>query len=315
MLLYILLIALGFALLILGAGWMVNGSSALAKKFNVSDLAIGLTVVAFGTSAPELVVNAMASYNNHDEIVLGNLIGSNLFNLFMILGISGLIAPIVVKRSTIFKEIPISLIAALLVLLMANETFFGESHSINRIEGIILLICFIGFLAYVFSQLKSSGEIDDLGKSRQNWQIALLIILGLAGLVIGGNLVVENAILIATEYGISQKTIGLTIVAAGTSLPELATSAVAAVKKKNDIAVGNVVGSNIFNLLLVMGISSIIDPIDYSLNFNTDMLLLIIGTLMLFAAMFIGSKGRIDRWQAGLLLMIFVGYTVMLIRS
>ncbi len=312
MLLAVVLIIVGFALLIFGANWLVSGASSLAKKFNISDLAIGLTIVAFGTSAPELVVNSFASAENHPDIVFGNVIGSNNFNLFIILGIVGLIMPIKVQSSTVWKEIPISLFAAVLVLLMCFNFFIGEGMTLTRLDGMVLLFLFAGFLYYVYRQMKSSKTLEtemDPIPNASNLKITFLIIIGLIGLVYGGSLVVDNAIFIAQDMGISEKTIGLTVIAAGTSLPELVTSIVAAMKNKSDIAIGNVVGSNIFNLLLVLSTSAIINPLTYNTNFNTDMAMLIGGSILLFVFMFIGKKFLIDRWQAAMLLLIYLGYT------
>lgn len=315
MLISILLVALGFVALIVGANWLVDGASALAKKYRIPDLVIGLTIVAFGTSAPELVVNSIASFNNQSELVLGNVIGSNIFNLFMILGIAGLIMPISVQSTTVWKEIPISLLAALILLLFANELVLQDSHSISRFEGIVLLGLFLVFLLYAFNQLKADEPQELIQLSGFSMpKIWIYIILGLAGLLIGGKLVVDNAIDIATNLGVSQKIIGLTIVAAGTSLPELFTSVVAALKRNSDIAIGNVIGSNIFNILFILSISSIITPIEFNLSFNTDLYLLIGGTIFLFAAMFTGQKKKLDRWEAGVLLMLFIAYTIYSIR-
>ncbi len=317
MILLFLFVAIGFTSLIFGANWLVDGASSLAKKHNVSDLVIGLTIVAFGTSAPELVVNSIASVQGYSDIVLGNVIGSNNFNLFIILGIAGLIYPIQVQSSTAWKEIPISLIAALLVLLFANNYFTGSSiFIISRIDGLLLLFSFGAFLYYVFSQMKK--EKNNTSESNQsvttsNVKIWSLIIVGLAGLILGGKFVVENSVKIASQLGVSEKIIGLTIVAAGTSLPELVTSVVAALKKNSDIAIGNVIGSNIFNLFLILSISSFIHPIDFNPNFNTDLLILITGTLLLFIAMFTGIRKKLDRWEAALLLMLYLSYTIVLV--
>lgn len=310
----ILLLALGFAMLIGGANWLVNGASALAKKYNVSDLAIGLTIVAFGTSAPELVVNSIAAQQALPDIVFGNVIGSNNFNLFVILGIAGLISPMVVQQSTVWKEIPLSLLAIVAFYVLANNFFVGQAPTLSRVDGIVLLVFFALFLLYVYKQLK----IDALPATRNqnkysSLQIWGLIIIGLAALVLGGRLVVNNATSLATSLGISQKIIGLTIVAAGTSLPELATSVVAAIKKNNDIAVGNIIGSNIFNIFLILGVSSLVRPLPLSSNFSVDILLLTIGTTILFFAMFTGKKHKLDRWESAILLLIFVGYTVYLV--
>jgi cation:H+ antiporter len=312
----ILLLLLGFVLLIKGADWMVDGASSLAKKFNISDLAIGLTVVAFGTSAPELVVNIIASIENHSAIVFGNVIGSNNFNTFMILGVAGLITPMVVQSSTVWKEIPFSLAAVFILFLFGNDFFLSEVNTLSRIDGIILLALFVGFLYYVYKQLKSEpGEIQVETHQYSNTKIWGLIIIGLTGLVVGGQLVVENAVEIAITAGMSQKLVGLTIIAAGTSLPELATSVVAALKKNNDIAVGNIIGSNIFNIFLILGLSSVINPLQYDVAFNTDIYLLMGGTILLFIAMFTGKKHKLDRWEAALLLITFLIYTGFLISN
>lgn len=313
MLVPILLIVAGLVSLVVGANWLVEGASELAKKFNVPDLTIGLTVVAFGTSAPELVVNAVASSNAYSDLVLGNVIGSNNFNLFIILGIAGIIYPIFVKASTVKWEIPLSLAVAALLFGLMNGALPWGGAGLSRMEGIVLLIGFGLFMAYVFRQLKSdpAGEIQQPRLS--TGKMALFIIGGLAGLVIGGQLVVTNSVHIAQQLGTSEKVIGLTILAAGTSLPELMTSVVAAVKKNSDIAIGNVVGSNIFNLLMILGISSIIQPIDYNPNFNVDFAVLGGGTLFLIVAMFTGQRRRLDRWEAALLFTFYLLYTIYLI--
>lgn len=310
----ILLICIGFILLIKGADWMVLGASTLAKQYNISDLAIGLTIVAFGTSAPELVVNLVAASQDQPDIVFGNIIGSNNFNLFVILGIVAIIAPISVKSSTVWKEIPISAIAVLTLFLLANSFLFSDASQISRADALILLAVFAGFLFYVFQQMKNdktSLEVPTQQMSR--WKITAYIVAGLAGLIFGGQLVVNNATEIATYLGVSQKIIGLTIVAVGTSLPELVTSVVAALKKNSDIAIGNVVGSNIFNFLLVIPLSALLNPLTFNTEFNTDLYLLFGGTLFLFVAMFSGGRKKLDRWEAFILVGSFVIYTTYLI--
>lgn len=310
----VVLIVLGFILLIKGADWLVSGASSLAKKHNISDLAIGLTIVAFGTSAPELVVNSIASFQGYSDIIFGNVIGSNNFNLFFILGIVGLILPITVQSSTVWKEIPISLFAVVIVFILSNSFFLQENNVLSRIDGALLLILFILFLFYVYKQMKTEKtELEIATLEISNWKIWGLITIGLAGLIFGGRLVVNNAIEIATNLGVSEKIIGLTIIAAGTSLPELVTSVVAAFKKNSDIAIGNIIGSNIFNLLLILSVSSFIKPVTYNLAFNTDVYMLAGGTLFLFAAMFTGKKKKLDRWEAGVLLAVFIIYTTYLI--
>ncbi len=310
-----LLLVLGFAILIKGADWLVEGGSALARKYKISELAIGLTIVAFGTSMPELVVNAFAAYQSNSDIVFGNIIGSNNFNLFAILGIVGLITPLVVQSSTVWKEIPFSFFAAILLFFLANS-FFSDKENITRMDGAILLMLFGIFLYYVFRQLKNESLPSEVNrKELSNLKIWIFIPLGLAFLVLGGRLVVMNSVQIAESLGISQTIIGLTIVAAGTSLPELATSIVAATKKRNDIAIGNIIGSNIFNIFFILGISSLIKPVAYNTKFNIDLYLLGIGTFLLFLAMFSGKKKKLDRWEAGILLLIYMGYIVYLING
>lgn len=317
MILATVLLITGLVVLIFGANFLVEGASALAKKFNVSDLAIGLTIVAFGTSAPELVVNTIASYNGFDDIVFGNVIGSNNFNLFIILGITGLITPLAVQSSTAWKEIPISLLAVLVLFILVNEgMIFPEIASqLTRWEGILLLVFFSGFLFYVYKQLKTDDAvIEEIpAKKLSNLKMSLLIAGGLGGLILGGQLVVNNAIAIAENLGISEKIIGLTVVAAGTSLPELATSIVAAFKKNADIAVGNIVGSNIFNIFLILGSAAAIDPVSFTNSFNTDLYILAGGTIFLLFAMLAGQKQKLDRWEAAILLISYLAYTIYLV--
>lgn len=314
MILQVFILLAGFVVLIKGADWLVSGASALAKKKNVSDLAIGLTVVAFGTSAPELVVNVLASFQGHQDIAFGNIIGSNSFNLFVILGIAGLIAPLSVQSSTVWKEIPISFIALVTLFFLANNFFLAGQPALSRIDGLILLVMFGFFLLYVYKQLKVDPQINlDSHTKYTTLTTWGLILIGLAGLIVGGRLVVDSAVKMAQEWGISQKVIGLTIIAAGTSLPELATSVVAAIKKNNDIAVGNIIGSNIFNIFLILGVSSVIRPLPFDSTFNGDMYFIAIGTFALFAMMFTGGRKKLDRWEAGLLLAAYIAYTALLI--
>ncbi|HPW42631.1 MAG TPA: calcium/sodium antiporter, partial [Bacteroidales bacterium] len=303
MIISLLILTGGLVLLIKGADWLVNGASALAKKYNVSDLVIGLTVVAFGTSAPELVVNVFASAQNHQDIVFGNIIGSNLFNLFAILGISGIIFPLTVQNNTIKKEIPISFLAIIAIFILANDhLFYNSTNVMSRSDGIILFIFFCFFLFYIYKQIKNKSDIADTQvKQLSVLKITLLIIFGLGGLVVGGKLVINSAVDIAKALGVSKKIIGLTIVAAGTSLPELATSVVATVKKNCDIAVGNIIGSNIFNIFLILSVSSLVRPIKYDISFNNDLYVLAGGTLFLFIAMFTGKRKTLDRWEAMIL--------------
>ena len=312
----LVLIVIGFVLLIKGADFLVSGASSLAKKANISELTIGLTVVALGTSAPELVVNLISSVNGHTDVVFGNIIGSNIFNIFLILGVAGVIYPLTVQKNSVWKEIPFSLAITIFLFFVLNDRmiFGGNYNRLSQIEGLILLVLFVGFMVYVIANSTNVMEQEDVDPipSFSNTKNGLLITGGLVGLVIGGKMVVDNAVTIAEYYQVSQKMIGLTIVAAGTSLPELATSAVAAFKKRSDIAVGNVIGSNIFNILFVLAISSVIKPLNFDPVLNIDIYVLLIGTTMLFLFMFTLAKKRLDRWEAGLFLLGFLIYMVYL---
>lgn len=314
MLLSVLLLLVGFVALIKSADALVVGASALARKYNVSDLAIGLTVVAFGTSAPEMVVNVLAAINNHQDIVFSNIIGSNIFNVLVILGIAGLITPLVVQSGTVWKEIPLSFFALVVLYLLANNFFAFPNPQLSRWDGALLLLLFVLFLYYVFRQLKNTEDKNLVdAKHVSVAKIAVFIILGLAGLAVGGNLIVTNAVKLAGLLQISEKIIGITIVAIGTSLPELATSVVAALKKNIDIAVGNIIGSNIFNILFVLGVSSMIRPIAYPVSYNSEFYLLGAGTLILFLAMFTGVKQKLDRWEAAVLVAVYIVYVSYLV--
>ncbi len=305
-----LLLLLGLALLLKGGDWLVDGASTMARKYRVSELAIGLTIVAFGTSAPELVVNVMASAEGHADIAFGNVIGSNNFNLFLILGLSGLLVPVAVSAGTVWKEIPMSLVAAIALLLLANDQLYGQdTMMLSRIDGIILLALFVLFLVYISRNMRVEPNEDEKKQvARSTLKTFFFIAGGLAGLIIGGRLVVDSAVEIARYFQWSEKIIGLTIVAAGTSLPELVTSLMAVKKKSNDIAVGNILGSNIFNIFLILGISSTISPMPFSTVFNIDITILLAGTVFLFIAMFTGGRKKLDRWEASLLVTFFIGY-------
>ena len=314
---WILLVIIGLVLLKQGASWFVEGSAGLARKFHISELAIGLTVVAFGTSAPELVVNSIAAWSGNTDIVLGNILGSNSFNLFLILSIAGLIIPLKVTSTSAWREIPFSFAALAVFFLMANDILlYGKPDSvISRIDGSILLLCFTLFMIYIFTQLRKERTASKESHHEVvNWKVALYMLAGLAGLVAGGKLVLDNAVKLATQLGMSERMIGLTIVAAGTSLPELATTLVAAIKRNNDIAVGNIIGSNIFNLLFILGTSAVIRPIPYAPGFNLDVAVLGGGTLLLMLAMYTGRKLTIDRWEAFVLLFTYLAYFVWMIR-
>lgn len=309
----LLLVGVGFVLLIKGADFLVNGASSLAKRFNISDIAIGLTVVAMGTSAPELVVNIISGGTENHDLVFGNIIGSNIFNIFLILGVSSVIYPLTVQKNALWKEVPYSLLATIMFFILVNDQLFfsKDTSSLSLWDGIILIGMFIGFLVYIFMNLQRhpDAEGEDIIMFG-SVKTTIMIVLGIAGLVFGGRMIVDNAVDIAEHYHVSKKLIGLTILAAGTSLPELATSAVAAFHKKSDLAVGNIVGSNIFNLLLVLGMTSIIhSPLNYTPVLNIDLSLVMAGTFLLFVFMFTFNKYKLDRAEGILYLLGFFAYT------
>jgi cation:H+ antiporter len=315
MIISLLFLALGIVLLIKSADWLVTGSCSLARRFHMSEIAIGLTLVAFGTSAPELVVNLFAAHKGLNEIVFGNVIGSNIANILVVLGIAGLISPVEVQKDTVSKEIPFSFGAVLILFMIVNDRHLLRSHEnlLSRWDGALLLLLFALFSLYVYSMAKVSGGQEAPGEVLGLPVTFVYIVVGLLGLFIGGQLVVDNAVSIARKLGVSDKLIALTIVAIGTSLPELATSAVAAYKKKFDIAVGNIIGSGIFNILWILGLSAMLRPVVYLSAFNADIMVLFLATLLLFVAMFTGKKRKLDRWEAAIFLMAYVGYVVFLI--
>lgn len=317
MLTYILFV-IGFVILIKGADLLVDGSASIAHRLNISSIVIGLTIVAFGTSAPEFIVNIFASINGNTEIAIGNILGSNIANILLILGLSSIIYPLVTKKNTVWKEIPLSLLAAILIGVLVNDTLIdGSTYSgLTRIDGIVLLSFFIIFLYYTFGISKVSGEGSDLDIKHMSYlKSTLFIVGGLLGLVLGGKWIVDGAIKIAEHFEVSESLVGLTVVAIGTSLPELATSAVAAYKKQTDIAIGNVVGSNIFNIFWILGFSALIRPLPFSRNSDLDIVMTILASLMLFLIMFVGRKHTIEKWQGVLMILIYVGYIAFLINT
>jgi len=314
MLTYILFIV-GFLLLVKGADYLVEGSSALAKRMGVSDLVIGLTLVAFGTSAPELIVNIFASIKGASDVAFGNILGSNIANLLLILGVSAVIFPLTIHKSNTWKAIPLSFVAAMTVFLLANDALIdGMDFSIlTRSDGFILMIFFAIFMYYTFGLAK---EEKDNGVHVHKFSIPIALLMtfgGLGALIFGGKWVVDGAVVIARNIGISESLIGLTIVAVGTSLPELATSAMAAYKKKSDIAIGNIVGSNIFNIFWILGLSAVIRPLTYNPIINTDIAILLIATFLLFLFSFIGRKYVMGRHEGVLFLLGYSAYIVFLI--
>ena len=310
MLPYVLLL-FGFASLIKGADFLVDGAGALARQMNVSDLVIGLTVVAFGTSTPELFVNLVAASQGKTAMALGNVIGSSIANILLILGIAAIITPLAATASTVWKEIPFNLLAAIVLGIVVNDRLLDGGHDIiTRGDGLVLL-CFLGIFFYYTAAIAFDAEgLDPQTEIRTMSTPAALIrvTFGLTGLALGGWLIVDNATLIARQLGMSEALIGLTVVAVGTSLPELATSAMAAYKGNANIAIGNVVGSNIFNIFFIMGVTSSIHPIPCDAGSNVEILVLIAASLLLFLSMFTGGRRLIDRWEGVLFVVGYIGF-------
>lgn len=306
---------IGFALLVKGADWLVDGSSAIAKRLGISDLVIGLTIVAFGTSTPELLVNLVASFKGNSEIAIGNILGSNIANILLILGVSALIYPLEIKKSTTWKEIPMNLLAAAVLFFMANDVLIDKMPAsfLSRIDGLILLSFFLIFLVYTVGLAKAEHESEE-GVKKHSIPIALLMTFGgLIALTFGGKWVVDGAVALARLWGISESLIGLTIVAVGTSLPELATSAMAAYKHKSDIAIGNIVGSNLFNIFWILGISAFIRPLPINTSTNFDMAVCFGATLLLFIFCFTPKRGRLARHEGAIFLVCYIAYVAYLI--
>lgn len=311
MFLAIFLFLVGLGVLIFGAESMVRGSASLARKMRIAPIVIGLTIVAFGTSAPELIVNLFSAFRGSADIAIGNVIGSNIANIFLILGLSALVVPLVVKKNTVWKEIPFALLGVVLVVLMGNDAFFDKTNfnALTRTDGFSLMAIFVIFLYYIVSLARTEKSNEDEEIKVYSWPTSiLLIITGLAGLFAGGKIVVDNAIILARIAGLSEAFIGLTIVAVGTSLPELATSVVAAMRGHNDIAIGNIVGSNIFNVFWILGLTSVIINLPFNVAVTTDVLVSVLATFLLFLAMFVGKKHQLERWQGVAFLMLYFVY-------
>lgn len=313
----ILLLIVGFALLVKGADWLVEGASSIAKRLGISDLVIGLTIVAFGTSTPELLVNLIASFKGNSEIAIGNILGSNIANILLILGISALIYPLEIKKSTSWKEIPMNLLATAVLFFMANDVLIDKMPAsfLSRIDGVVFIGFFLIFLVYTIGLAKAEHESEE-GVKKYSVPIALLMTFGgLACLTLGGKWVVDSAVALARLWGVSESLIGLTIVAVGTGLPELATSAVAAYKHKSDIAIGNIVGSNLFNVFWILGVSAIIRPLPINASTNFDIAVCFGATLLLFIFCFTPQRDRLSKHEGIVFLSGYIAYVAYLINK
>ncbi len=312
----LIILAVGFAALVYGANLLVDGAASLAKRFNIPNIVIGLTIVAFGTSAPELVVNVFASLKGESGITLGNVIGSNIFNVLFILGVTAIIRPLRVTSGTTWIEVPLALLAALAVLLLAFDNMGDKDAQtiISRNDGLVLLLFFTIFLVYNAMASKKGGIQEEVQvRQLSSLLITVFIVGGLVLLVAGGKAIVYSAVDIARMLGISERVIGLTIVSIGTSLPELATSVAAARKGNVDIAIGNVVGSNIFNIFFILGISATISSVPVSLLSLTDLWVNIGAGLLLFIFIFTGKGRQLDRWEGISFLVIYIAYITFLL--
>ena len=313
---HLLLLIAGFVPLIIGANLLVDNASSLAKRLNIPAMVIGLTIVGFGTSAPELVVNLFSSFEKNSDLALGNIIGSNIFNILGILGISAIVYPLAIKKNTTWIEIPLCFLSAVTVILLANDKIIDKTNYsvISRIDGYILLLFFIIFLSYNITLLKSEQYNDEIiVKDKPVFKSVLLILSGLILLITGGRIIVVSAVEVASAIGLSQRVIALTIISIGTSLPELATSVIAARKKNIDLAIGNIVGSNIFNVFFILGISSVIHPVSLQPLSNIDMILNIFASFMLFIFIFTGKGRRIGMREGAFFLLIYTIYICFLI--
>lgn len=317
---YVLFIV-GFVLLIKGADILVEGASSIAKRYALSELVIGLTIVSFGTSMPELIVNLLSSAQGSTELAIGNIFGSNVANILLILGFSAIVRPLPIQRSIYFTEIPISILATCLVGFLANANLFMKTDvlSISRYDGLILILFFGLFMTYIFAVSKeNNGNVQKLDDSDSFKMMSMLksvlyVCGGVIALFIGGKWIVDGAVYIATSLGLSEAFIGLTIIAIGTSLPELVTSVVAARKGKADMAIGNVIGSNIFNIFWILGLSATIKSLPFNVISNDDILMLIFSSLLLIFAVINGKKPVVSRFEGFVFVLIYFAYLTYLV--
>ncbi len=307
----IILLLVGLGLIVLGADWLVEGASSIARKAGVSEFVIGLTIVGFGTSCPELVVSLTGAFAGNADIAVGNVIGSNIFNVLFILGLTALLRPVTMTRENRKGDIPMALCVTVLFLVAGlNRTLFGigAENSLQRWEGALFLLLFAGYIIHSFRSGKPSAAEGEAGVQRPVWLAVLLVASGLAGLVFGGNLFVDKATVLARNLGVSDKFIAVTVLAGGTSLPELATSLVAALKGRDQLALGNILGSNVFNILLILGTSALVTPLSLSSVSIVDAAVLLSSMLLLLLWAYTGRRERIDRWEGPLMLLLFGAY-------
>lgn len=308
----------GLIMILLGANWLVDGSSSIAKKFGISEFVIGLTIVGIGTSTPEMVVSFLSSFQGKADMAIGNIVGSNIFNSMMILGVTALISPLAITKSNLKRDIPLNIIVTvLLIILGMNFTIFGKGQDqLCRLDGAILLAVFACYLWTSFKSDQEDSEEDGEGiKIYTTGMSALLIIIGLAGLIVGGRLFVNSATELAKMFGVSDKFIAITVMAAGTSMPELATCVVAALKGRGQLALGNVLGSNISNILLILGGASLIHPLSFSGMTYVDLGAVLLSAIFILASAYMFKKKQLDRFEGTVLLLMEAGYMWYLIAN
>lgn len=313
---YILLL-LGLAMILFGANFLTDAASAIAARFRISQLVIGLTIVAFGTSAPELVVSVTSAMKGISDMSIGNVVGSNLFNTTMIVGVTAMVAPIAVQKNTLRAEIPLCILASLVLLFLSMDGWgllpVDVPNMLSRTDGLVLLAFLAIFMGYTFSIAQQSKEEPSVGLTQKPlaiWKEILLLLLGFAMLIYGGNLFVNNASAIARSWGVSDAMIGLTLVAMGTSLPELATSVVAALKKNPELAIGNAIGSNLMNIFLVLGASATVAPLSLGEIGSLDLWYVVFVSVILFLVSLVMGRRRILRGEGLVLVLLYIGYIV-----
>lgn len=316
----IILMLVGLILLLIGANYLTEGSSAIAKRFGISEFVIGLTIVGIGTSTPELVVSLISTINGTTDIAIGNILGSNLFNIMMILGITALIRPIRIEKNTLSRDIPFSLLAAVVLAVCGLDIWInGTNGVISRSEGILMLCFFIVFMVYSFMTAKRDDEPDvqqpqEVGtKKRAIWIDIVMIIGGLAGLIFGGDLFLEYAVIFARDLGLSEAVIAVTLMAGGTSMPELITCAIAAAKNKGQLALGNVIGSNVSNVFLILGTCATAAPLQLGNILPLDLIILTAASLLIAVTAFTFRRNEIDRSEGAIFVLLYIGYVVSLL--
>ncbi len=318
MALQIFILLAGLSLILFGANWLVDGSSSIAKRFGISEFVIGLTIVGIGTSTPEMVVSFLSSFEGKADMAIGNIVGSNVFNTMMILGVTALIAPLAITKSNLKKDIPLNIIVTILLILLGmNFTLFGKGQDqLSRIDGVILLAVFAWYIWTSFRSDTADSEEDGEGIKEYKTGISvLLIVAGLAGLIIGGRLFVNSATELAKMFGVSDKFIAITVMAAGTSMPELATCVVAALKGRGQLALGNVLGSNISNILLILGGAALINPLSFSGMTYVDLGAVLLSAIFILGSAYLFRKKQLDRFEGIILLLMEAGYMWYLIAN